>query len=430
MKSLPQAARDPVPRTTDVVVIGGGLAGLTAASLLGRAGRRVVLLERNAQLGGRARAQERAGFHLNLGPHALYLGGAGAEVLRDLDVAYTGARPPDGGLITRQGRRPEPIPATLLALLTYRGLSLPERLQAVRLFASIARGPLPPTGLSFDGWLEQRRASPDFVALFRAFLRLSTYVAASDRLSAAAGVMQLRQALSGVVYLGGGWEALVNGISQRAREAGVTFHTACSVQLVHDEGAGVVVVLRNGDVITADTVILSVPPREVLELLGPLASTQMQQFAQQSQPVLAACLDVGLRRLPRPKVAYALDLELPRYMSCHSVAAGIAPPNCTLLQLAYYGEAGAAGRGSLENWLDTLQPGWREEVLMQRWLPAARVCEALPSAEQGGLPGRPPVDAAGPDRVFLCGDWVGPVGLLSDASFASAREAATRILRN
>ena len=75
----------------DVIVVGGGLAGLTAAAYLGRAGRRVTLFERGAQLGGRARVQQRAGFHLNLGPHALYLGGAGAGILREL--GWTGRAP-------------------------------------------------------------------------------------------------------------------------------------------------------------------------------------------------------------------------------------------------------------------------------------------------------------------------------------------------
>ncbi len=38
----------------DVVVIGSGLAGLTAANVLGRAGHRVLLLEQHYKLGGLA----------------------------------------------------------------------------------------------------------------------------------------------------------------------------------------------------------------------------------------------------------------------------------------------------------------------------------------------------------------------------------------
>ncbi len=47
----------------DVVVIGSGLAGLTAANVLGRAGHRVLLLEQHYKLGGLATWFKRPGSH-------------------------------------------------------------------------------------------------------------------------------------------------------------------------------------------------------------------------------------------------------------------------------------------------------------------------------------------------------------------------------
>ena len=47
---------------TDVVVIGGGIAGLTAAALIGHRGRRVRLFEKAGELGGRAVAEENGGI--------------------------------------------------------------------------------------------------------------------------------------------------------------------------------------------------------------------------------------------------------------------------------------------------------------------------------------------------------------------------------
>ncbi len=59
-KDFLQGARDEY----DVIVIGSGLAGLTAANTLARAGRRVLLLEQHYKLGGMATWFKRPGGHI------------------------------------------------------------------------------------------------------------------------------------------------------------------------------------------------------------------------------------------------------------------------------------------------------------------------------------------------------------------------------
>ncbi|RYE18573.1 MAG: FAD-dependent oxidoreductase, partial [Sphingobacteriaceae bacterium] len=51
-----------------IVVIGSGFAGLSAASVLAKAGYQVTILEKNDQAGGRARLWEKDGFKFDLGP--------------------------------------------------------------------------------------------------------------------------------------------------------------------------------------------------------------------------------------------------------------------------------------------------------------------------------------------------------------------------
>jgi phytoene dehydrogenase-like protein len=46
----------------DVVVIGAGIAGLTAAIILARAGRSVIVFEQSSKVGGRARTDNIDGF--------------------------------------------------------------------------------------------------------------------------------------------------------------------------------------------------------------------------------------------------------------------------------------------------------------------------------------------------------------------------------
>ncbi len=53
---------------SEIVIIGGGIAGLASAALLSRAGHTVTLLEKRAELGGRAGVWEKDGFRFDTGP--------------------------------------------------------------------------------------------------------------------------------------------------------------------------------------------------------------------------------------------------------------------------------------------------------------------------------------------------------------------------
>jgi prolycopene isomerase len=65
-----------VPRY-DAIVIGSGLGGSTAASLLALYGFRTVLLERNPRIGGSCSFYEKQGFHVDVGTHMFTRGDAG-----------------------------------------------------------------------------------------------------------------------------------------------------------------------------------------------------------------------------------------------------------------------------------------------------------------------------------------------------------------
>ena len=77
----------------DVVVVGGGIAGLCAASFASSAGARVALYEASPDLGGRARTRVKEGYYFYYGPHALYRRGALDSALRDQGVVVR-AKPP------------------------------------------------------------------------------------------------------------------------------------------------------------------------------------------------------------------------------------------------------------------------------------------------------------------------------------------------
>ena len=66
----------------DVIVIGGGMGGLSAAIGLAAHGARVTLLEKNARLGGKLNIWEADGFTFDTGPHVLTMPWALDEVFQ------------------------------------------------------------------------------------------------------------------------------------------------------------------------------------------------------------------------------------------------------------------------------------------------------------------------------------------------------------
>src|SRR6266566_4884796 len=84
--------------SNNVVIVGGGIAGLAASIYLARGGRTVTVFEKRQYLGGRAVTHLRHGYRFNLGPHAFYRGGEGSTVLAELGIPVRGGVPKKSGL--------------------------------------------------------------------------------------------------------------------------------------------------------------------------------------------------------------------------------------------------------------------------------------------------------------------------------------------
>lgn len=420
-------------KRADVVVIGAGLAGLAAAGWAARAGRSVIVCEKAAAAGGRAQTTAAGKFHLNLGPHALYCGGHAERALRELDVPISGRKPnASGGYAVARGAA-HALPGGFLSLLTTGLFGIAAKLEAAKLLGGLARlDPEPLRTTPVNAWLARAVRQPEVRALLGALVRLTSYAADHERMSAGAALAQVQGALGGGVrYLDGGWQGLVDGLAATAARAGATLRTSARAEAVVTGGSSRLVRLAGGDAIDAGAVLIAAGPDAAAQLLDGAAGAAARAWAAAATPVRAACLDVGLARLPRPRATFALGVDRPLYLSVHSAAARLAPEGGATIHVLRYlapGEGDAkADQRELEALLDLIQPGWREVVVEHRFLPAMLVSNDLPAAAAGGLRGRPDVAVPGADGVFVAGDWVGPEGLLADASLASARRAAGAI---
>jgi phytoene dehydrogenase-like protein len=420
----------------DVIVIGGGLAGLTTAALLARAGKSVTLFEQSSsEIGGRARTSIYDGFYFNQGPHALFPAAAGAAVLQELGIAYTGGiLPPTGGLSIRHEEK-------------------------YRLLVNSSSASIPPTesqnisGEAFDQffdlvnkidftelenvsvqeWIDRNIHDADAIAMMKALVSLTTYANDPDIQSAGSALHLIHlYKLGGVMYLDGGWQTLVDGlltVATNAKARIVRGKKATNVQ--RSSNSGWLVTLSDHTQISAKILVIAAGPREAHALFHDGERPEvLSKVVKEAKPVRMVCLDVALSSLPQKDVLFALGIDSPLYFSVHSAAARLAPENGALIHVSKYLGASIQSKPKedgqeLEEFLDLLQPGWRNVVVKKRPLPNMVVSNALVTAANGGLSGR--ADPKIEDNLYIVGDWVGSEGLLSSASFASAKRAAQLI---
>ncbi|MCA1220169.1 hydroxysqualene dehydroxylase HpnE [Streptomyces sp. 8L] len=419
-------ADDPV--SGQAVVIGGGLAGITAALRLAEAGLNVTLAEGRPRLGGLAFSFRRGGLTVDNGQH-VYLrcctayrwfldrvGGAALAPLQDrLDVPVLdvgGARPRLG----RLRRNGLPVPLHLTAgLALYPHLSLAERASVGR--AALALRKLDPDDPALDDvdfatWLHRHGQSPRTVEALWDLVGVATLnaTAAHSSLGLAAKVFK-----TGLLTEPGaadiGWARVPLGelhdtLARKAlADAGVTTALRTRVAGIDRRPEGGYQVRLDGETLEADTVILAVAQREAHALLpeGAIADPG-RLLAIDTAPILNVHVLYDRRVLRRP---FFTALGSPvQWVFDRTEASGLTD-----------GQYLALSQSAAQDEIDTPVAQLRERYLpeLERLLPAARgavvrdffvtrerTATFAPAPGVGRLRPTARTDAPG---LFLAGSW-------------------------
>ena len=375
--------------TSEITVVGGGVAGLVASIACAETGAPVRLLEAHERLGGRGRATEPP-YVANFGPHVLYANGALWRFLGERELLPPVARPPMTGVVFRSGgtRRRTPPLALVRTVL---------RLRRVR---------EAPDDVSFRAWVAERCGDEAAELLSRA-CGVFAFHHDPGELAASFCWARFRQAFLDLPprarYVRGGWSALVGVLERAARERGVRIETRSRVGELSQTGPG--------------PTIVATELRDAAALLGDEA------LAWPSGRTVA--LDLGLEGRRAPFVVW--DLDEAGWIETYSKPdPSLAPDGHALVQAQMPlrpGESADDGERRLEALLDSGfgGAGWRERVTFRR--------RRLLDGRSGALDpvgaswrDRPAIDRGG--GVYACGDSVAAPGLLSDPAVNSALEAA------
>lgn len=412
-------ARTPPPSETDVAVVGGGLAGWTAAAVAARAGARTLVLEPRAD-GGRAGADRHGDLLLHRGPHALAVEGPGASVARRLGADLDGVPPPARGALGLLRGGVGLLPQGPGSLLRTSLLTVPER---VRLPAAARRlsatDPAAVAHLTVAEWFDELGLDGGVRAVASMLARLATYTADLEVISA--DVLADRLRLGGVRYLHRGFAGFVDDVRAAALAAGAT-SVPVRVRTVRPTDGGAV--LGVGEVeVRARAVVLAVGTPAAAAALVPAPPSGW--LAAEPGPTVA-CLDLGLDAVP-VGAPVLLGLDEPAYLIRHAPPARLAPPGGAVVHAARYlgrheRHEPRAGRASLEALARRvgIEP---DRAVVARYLHRMSVAGSTPTPGTGGLAGRPEVSDPALPGVLVAGDWVGPTGYLADAALVSAERA-------
>ncbi|TKX72362.1 FAD-dependent oxidoreductase [Halorubrum sp. GN11_10-6_MGM] len=277
----------------DATVVGGGLAGLVAATRLAEAGADVTLYERRPDIGGRVRTETVDGFTLDRGFQVLFSSypaverELGADGLDDLDL-----RPfAPGATICRPGSRStlgDPLrdPRSAVPSLLNDEVSLSDKLRTLALRYDLGNrdegeffdGPDAPIREYLRDWGFADDYVTNFVEPFYGGITLDRSLATSKHVFEYTFRAMSRGSIGVPAE---GMVALPAALADRAREAGVDIETGEDVETVRIAGQGrlpfrtgsadadgATVELADGSTRETDAVVVAASPPEARRLTG------------------------------------------------------------------------------------------------------------------------------------------------------------------
>lgn len=423
----------------DVVVVGGGLAGLSAAANLSHHGKKVVVIERG-KLGGRAMTIKMKGFQFNFGAHAIY--GRDQSFLtkmeKELGLKLYWSDFTQMKAKYDLGEEVSVVPSNIGGLIQTKLLKGMDKFRFAYhiLFTTLGFEKGDPN-VSIHEWLENKKVSPAVKEMMLNLASSNFFTGEPERIPSDVFFGYYRRLFKTnipVSYIQGGWEKLINEFVRVIEKNGGEILTKTKVTDVVVDNNKVTEVHTNKTIYTADDFVFAIPPEELRELYkGSILEADLEDY-KNFEPTYVMFYDIGLKRRIDSPYTYIFDKDRQIFISDISYYdMEAAPPGGQLLQAVAYlkkheiedPKAHEAIKQNIEFFYDKHYEGWRKELVVPRVSKVAVVQAIKWTMNQRGLPTHFPKIV----NSFFAGDWCRGAGQLSELSFSSSYEVCEQIIK-
>ncbi|RJP33944.1 MAG: NAD(P)/FAD-dependent oxidoreductase [Actinobacteria bacterium] len=415
----------------DVIVIGGGYAGLAAGALLAHKGYEVLLLEKSRSLGGRAGFMDKDGYTVEYGIHAnrFASAGAAAAVFRRLDRELDFIAPGEAEL-WREGEF-QPLPNSVGKIFRSSMLPFTAKLSAARYLGKLVLGnPAKKYQLSLEDFTAGCK-SQETLEILRVISGIGI-IAPDPRYSSAGELAAfLKKALRSKVKVGypeGGTRSIIEGLREELEKSGQIMTGAKVTRLMLKKGI-VNQVKTDNAVYSAGAVICAIPVQGIADLFGGKdLPIKFVKKARELVPTAGISMDIGLKEPITDKSGLLVTSDpvtMGQFTS--NIDPAMAPEGRQLLSWYYplplpwvkNSEKMEREEQRLRDLLEEMLPDIWKVLDWERTLRLTMVDGFLPRPGQT-REDRPGFTIPSIDNFFLCGDTTSAEGTGGDTAFNSA----------
>jgi len=400
----------------EVVVVGGGLAGLSAAFEAARRGHFVTVLEESGTIGGRGTSTEHKGRPLNSGPHLLFRGGPLHVLITKVSkLAVRGRRLNSQHFFRRDGGQWKQLAISSSAIRGAK-VSAQSKLTLLKLRRSLKKGARKSPDATFESWINSQPS--DVRDELRVWGRMSTWLGPEKGGSMEFHASRALHALwnRGMLDSDLGWADIVGRILAGLDRLGVELRSQAKISKITLNKSREVtgVIIEGGRIIKADFVILALPEKQATKILE---ESKIKSPPGERTPLDSTLLDLVLEgRFLRDGMMYdqqndvffltRFDDDSQKFSTIVSAMA-LGDQNTRL--------------DRIEKSLDETASGWREQVTLRRQTNNITLSSALPNCS------RPSVDHFSQNHLLLAGDWIDSEFWLSDGAVDTGLRAGAMI---